>query len=189
MYNFITKFHEILEVCKLFSGNHVNARGNTIYGCKLHALCSITGVIRSFDSTATNVHDLPYLDDVKWDCHGCTILGDKEYPSTSGQQDLFESAKIRSEVPYRLNQKNWQPPTWAYKRFRKRIETVFSQLIDQLLMIRNYVKQTDGFFTRTAAKTTAFTMCYKISISSTIRKSDRLNMYYLNSINRLNCNI
>ncbi|MCR5129986.1 MAG: IS982 family transposase, partial [Prevotella sp.] len=58
----------------------------------------------------------------------------------------------------RLNQKNWTPPTWAYKRFRKRIETVFSQLNDHLMMIRNYAKKPSGLFARMAAKVAAFTM-------------------------------
>ena len=34
------------------------------YGYKLHALCSITGVIRSYDLTAANVHDIHYLKDI-----------------------------------------------------------------------------------------------------------------------------
>ena len=74
------------------------------------------------------------------------------------QLDLFQTANITLEVQYRLNQKNWRPPSWAYKRFRKRIETVFSQLNDQFMMIRNYAKQPWGLFTRMAAKVAAFTM-------------------------------
>ena len=38
------------------------------------------------------------------------------------------------------------------------IETVFSQLNDQFLMIRNYAKKPKGLFTRMAAKVAAFTM-------------------------------
>ncbi|MBW4760286.1 transposase [Prevotella denticola] len=34
------------------------------YDYKLHALCSITGVIRSYDLTAANVHDIHYLKDI-----------------------------------------------------------------------------------------------------------------------------
>jgi len=128
------------------------------YGYKLHALCGVTGVIHSYDMTAANVHDLHYLKDIKWEYHDCTILGDKGYLSAPVQLDLFETANITLDVPYRLNQKNWKPPTWAYKRFRKRIETVFSQLNDHLMMIRNYAKQTKGLFTRMAAKVAAFTV-------------------------------
>jgi len=41
--------------------------------------------------------------------------------------------------------------------FRKRIETVFAQLDDTLMMIRNYAKQTRGLFTRTVCKIGAMT--------------------------------
>jgi len=128
------------------------------YGYKLHALCGISGVIHSYDLTAANVHDLHYLKDIRWEYHDCTILGDKGYLSAPIQLDLFETANITLEVPYRLIQKNWRPPSGAYKKFRKRVETVFSQLNDQLMMIRNYAKRTKGLFTRMAAKVAAFTM-------------------------------
>ncbi len=128
------------------------------YGYKLHALCGISGVIHSYDMTAANVHDLQYLKDVRWEYNDCMIMGDKGYLSAPVQLDLFETANITLEVPYRLNQKNWTPPTWAYRRFRKRIETVFSQLNDHLMMIRNYANQPPGLFARMAAKVAAFTM-------------------------------
>ena len=128
------------------------------YGYKLHAICGISGVIHSYDMTAANVHDLHYLKDVKWEYHDCMMLGDKGYLSAAIQLDLFETARITLDVPYRLNQKNWRPPTWAYRKFRKRIETLFSQLNDQFMMIRNYAKQPLGLFTRTAAKVASLTV-------------------------------
>ena len=128
------------------------------YGYKLHAVCGISGVIHSYDMTAANVHDLHYLQDIKWQYSDCMMLGDKGYLSADVQQNLFDVAQISLEVPYRLNQKNWRPPSWAYKRFRKRIETLFSQLNDQFLMIRNYAKQPKGLFTRIAAKVSALTI-------------------------------
>lgn len=128
------------------------------YGYKLHALCGISGVIHSYDMTAANVHDIHYLKDVRWEYHDCLMLGDKSYISAEVRQNLFDVANITLEVPYRLNQKDWRPPTWAYKKFRKRIETIFSQLDDQFMMMRNYAKQPAGLFTRTAAKITALTV-------------------------------
>ncbi len=94
--------------------------------------------------TAASVHDIHYLNDVRWEYHDCMILGDKGYLSAEVQKNLFETVNITLEVPSRLNQKNWRPPSWAYKRFRKRIETIFSQLNDKLMMIRNYAKQSAG---------------------------------------------
>ena len=69
-----------------------------------------------------------------------------------------EAMSIELDVPYRLNQKNWTQPTWAYKRLRKRIETVFSQLNDHLMMIRNYAKKPSGLFARMEVKVAAFTV-------------------------------
>ena len=133
------------------------SQGLHYYGYKLHVVCGILGVIHSFDMTAASVHDLHYLKDVRWEYHDCMMLGDKGYLSAEIQKNLFEAANITLEVPYRLNQKNWHPPTWAYKRFRKRIETIFSQLNDNLMMIRNYAKQSCGLFTRIAGKIAAMT--------------------------------
>lgn len=107
--------------------------------------------------TAANIHDIHYLNDIKWEYQDTTILGDKGYFSATVQKNLFEEENFILEVPYRLNQKNWRPPTWAYKKFRKRIETVFSQLNDTLMMIRNYANQTCGLFTRMAGKIAAMT--------------------------------
>ena len=128
------------------------------YGYKLHAVCGIRGVIHSYDMTAASVHDLHYLNDVRWEYHDCMMLGDKGYLSAETQQNIFDAANITLEVPYRLNQKNWRPPAWAYKRFRKRIETIFSRLNDNLMMIRNYAKQSCGLFTRMAGKIAAMTL-------------------------------
>lgn len=133
------------------------AQGLHYYGYKLHAVCGIRGVIHSYDMTAASVHDLHYLKDVRWEYRDCMMLGDKGYLSAEVQKNLFETASISLEVPYRLNQKDWRQPSWAYKKFRKRIETVFSQLNDNLMMIRNYAKQSCGLFTRTAGKIAAMT--------------------------------
>lgn len=133
------------------------SQGIYYYGYKLHAVCGIRGVIHSYDMTAASVHDLHYLKDVQWEYHDCMMLGDKGYLSAHIQQNLFDVANITLEVPYRLNQKNWRPPSWSYKRFRKRIETIFSQLNDNLMMIRNYAKQSCGLFTRLAGKIAAMT--------------------------------
>ena len=133
------------------------SQGMHYYGYKLHAVCGIRGVIHSYDMTAASVHDIHYLNDVRWEYHDCMMLGDKGYLSAEVQKNLFETANITLEVPYRLNQKNWRPPSWAYKRFRKRIETIFSQLNDNLMLIRNYAKQSCGLFTRMAGKIAAMT--------------------------------
>jgi len=133
------------------------SQGVYYYGYKLHAVCGLSGVIHSFDLTKANVHDIRYLQDVKYEYHDCCIFGDKGYISASVQLDLFETANIRLEVPYRHNQKNWRPMFVPFAKARKRIETDFSQMCDQFMICRNYAKDTAGLFTRIMSKITAFT--------------------------------
>ena len=52
----------------------------------------------------------------------------------------------------------------TYMRFRKRIETVFSQFKDYFMMIRNYSKIPAGFFARMADKVAVFTMLQYFTI-------------------------
>ena len=56
-----------------------------------HVVCSLDGVIRSFDLSKASVHDIHYLKDVKELYQDCVLLGDRGYLSTDYQLDLFES--------------------------------------------------------------------------------------------------
>ena len=143
------------------------SQGVYYYGYKLHAVCGLSGVIHSFDLTKASVHDIHYLKDVKVDYSNCTVIGDRGYISAQIQLDLFETANIRLEVPYRTNQKEWKPTFPAFAKARKRIETLFSQLFsqlcDQFMIIRNYAKDTDGLFARIVGKISALTILQYIN--------------------------
>ena len=125
--------------------------------CMLHAVCGLSGVIHSYDLSKASVHDLNYMKDVKLEYHDCSIYGDKGYIGADVQLDLFEIAHIRLECPYQLNQKDWRPTFIPFAKARKRIETIFSQLSGQFLVIRNYVKITNGLFARIIGKISALT--------------------------------
>ena len=133
------------------------------FGYKLHALCGINGVIHSYDMSKANVHDIHYLQDIKHEYSRITIIGDKGYLSTSVQLDLFETSEIRLEVPYRSNQKNWQPTFPPFAKARKRVETLFSQMVDQFMLCRNYAKQQVGLFARIISKVSALTILQYIN--------------------------
>jgi hypothetical protein len=133
------------------------------YGYKLHALCGLSGVIHSYDLTKASVHDIRYLQDVKLEYHDCSIFGDRGYIGQEVQLNLFESVNIKLDCPYRLNQKDWKPQFIPFAKARKRIETIFSQLNDQFMLIRNYAKETDGLFARIIGKISAFTILQHIN--------------------------
>lgn len=127
------------------------------YGYKLHAVCSINGVFQSFDLSPASVHDIHYLQDIKLQLSDCLILADKGYLSSTIQLDLFNEVNIQLETPKRKNQKDYKPQFYQFKKFRKRIETLFSQLCDQFMIRRNYAKSFKGFKARILSKITTLT--------------------------------
>ncbi|WP_229737168.1 IS982 family transposase [Psychroflexus salis] len=162
-----------LEVCKLSRSNRSKickeqdyalpnkgfcaSQNLHFYGYKLHAVCSIEGVFQSFDLSPASVHDIHYLKDIKLQISDCVLLGDKGYLSQKVQVDLFTQASIELETPKRKNQKDYKPQYYQFKKYRKRIETLFSQLCDQFMIRRNYAKSFEGFKTRILAKITTLT--------------------------------
>ena len=133
------------------------------YGYKLHGVCSVSGVFHSLDITKANVHDIHMLNDVKYQINDCLLLGDKGYLSSRQQLDLFETANIKLETPMRKNQKGYVKQPYVFRKSRKRIETLFSQLCDQFMIRRNYAKSFRGFKTRILAKITAMTVVQYIN--------------------------
>jgi hypothetical protein len=168
-----------LEICKLSRKNRLKickenfdtspnegfcaSQQSRYYGYKLHAVCTIQGVFRSFDLSKASVHDIHYLNDVKNNFEDVVILGDKGYLSKSIQMDLFNYQNIRLEVPLRKNQIEYKPQTYILRKSRKRIETLFSQLCDQFKIRNNYAKTFEGFKTRILAKITALTVIQLIN--------------------------
>lgn len=128
------------------------------YGYKLHGVCSVSGVFQSLDITPASVHDINYLKDIQTQLSDCVLLGDRGYLSATYQLDLFQTANIRLETPKRINQKDYESQPYIFKKSRKRIETLFSQLCDQFMIRRNYAKTFDGFRTRILSKISTLTI-------------------------------
>lgn len=162
-----------LEVCKLSRSprskickeynyaipdkGYCAAQSANYYGYKLHAVCSINGIFQSIDLSPASVHDINYLKDIKMQLSDCTLIGDRGYLSAKIQLNLFETSNITLNTPMRNNQKNYKKQPYIFRKKRKRIETLFSQLCDQFMIRRNYAKTFKGFKTRIIAKITALT--------------------------------
>ncbi len=127
------------------SSEHCTLQDVYYYGYKLYAVCGISDIIHPFDLTKASVHYINYLNDVRYEYHDCSILGDRGYISASMLLDLLETTHIKLEYPYRLNQKNWKPTFISFAQARKRIENVFFQMCDQFMIGRSLIhkKQTD----------------------------------------------
>ena len=181
-----------LEVCKLSRSSRSNVCKEVdfsqpdkgfcasqqlhYYGYKLHAVCSVNGVIENMDITPASVHDIHYLKDIKAQMKDCTLLGDKGYLSSNQQINLFESANITLEVPMRKNQKEYKRQPFIFRKSRKRIETLFSQLCDQFMIRRNYAKSFQGFKTGIQSKITALTIIQFMNEFSFSRNINNRNL-------------
>ncbi len=128
------------------------------YGYKLQGISSVNGVFHSLELTKASVHDATFLKHANTQLADCVLIGDKGYLSASLQLDLFHSANIQLETPMRTNQIKYKKQDWLFRKSRKRLETLFSQLCDQFMIRRNYAKSFQGFKTRILAKITALTI-------------------------------
>jgi hypothetical protein len=168
-----------LEICKFSRHNRIKickddfetapskgfcaSQNNWFYGYKLHGVCSLTGVFHSLDITKAEVHDINFLKNIKHQMTDCVLLGDRGYLSEAIQLDLFQTVNIKLETPQRTNQKDYKPQPYIFRKSRKRIETLFSQLCDQFRIRNNYAKSFQGFKTRILAKITALTLVQYIN--------------------------
>jgi hypothetical protein len=150
------------KICKENSYSSPNkgycaSQGARYYGYKLHAICSVSGVFQSVNLSPASVHDINYLKDIKEQISDCTLIGDRGYLSAEIQLNLFETCNIKLNTPMRNNQNDYKKQPYIFRKSRKRIETLFSQLCDQFMIRRNYAKSFEGFKTRVLSKITALT--------------------------------
>jgi hypothetical protein len=134
------------------------------YGYKLHLATSIRGVYSSMELTKASIHDVRFLNEVKHSgITGCDLIADKGYVSEPIQQDLFTTRQIKLITPVKSGQHDKEPIPFIFMKSRKRIETLFSQLCDQLMLKRNYARKTQGLSVRILCKITAVTMLQYIN--------------------------
>lgn len=163
-----------LEVCKLSRANRSKicqetedstpnfgfcaAQNLHYFGYKLHVVCTPEGVVKMYDISKASSHDIHFLNDVQSELKNCILVGDKGYLSQQWQHDLFQQSAIDLKTPMRKNQLNFEGFPWHYRKARKRIETLFSQLCDQFMIRRNYAKSFTGIARRIVTKIASLTL-------------------------------
>ena len=127
-------------------------------GYKLHLIVSSSGVFQECEILPGNVHDINFLKLIEQThLSKCTLIGDRAYLSAPLQLHLFEEFQIDLSVPFRRNQRDHQEYCRVKRIKRKRIETVFSQYCDALMLKRNYAKTFAGLEARIYSKIGAMT--------------------------------
>ena len=72
------------------------AQNTHYFGYKFHGVCSLNGVITSFDLSKANHADIQYLRDIEPYYANCLMLGDKAYLDSEYQLELFETTCLPS---------------------------------------------------------------------------------------------
>jgi hypothetical protein len=97
--------------------------------------------------TKASLHDNEIFQDLNEQLSDTVLIGDKGCIGKEVQLDLFQTASIKLHTPMRNNQKDFRPFPYIFRKTRKRLETLFSQLCDQFMIRRNYSKTFKGFRT------------------------------------------
>jgi Transposase DDE domain len=121
-------------------------------GYKLNLVISTSGVPYSYTVTQGNVHDVRSLLPLGSTLpSNCRLIGDKGYVAHDVQLSLFSTNTIRIITPPKSNTK--QKSIWKsqYGKERRRIETLFSQLCDQMRIKTNYAKSMRGYLANISA--------------------------------------
>ena len=122
------------------------SKKETYFGFKVHALITIEGYITAFEITPASVDDREGLRDFA-ENHLClTVLGDKGYTGEQLWEDMQEKGICLMSLKPSNHKNNWPKEVrQVIFRFRRRIETVFSQLSEQLNAEKVLAKSFRGF--------------------------------------------
>jgi hypothetical protein len=129
------------------------------FGCKLHSVVSLTGLILGFLLTPASCYDnqpvVELLD--SFSHHLQRLLGDGAYNDAALQSYLLQHRSLQLLAPAKANQvpKRSSSAQKQLNRLRLICETVNAQLQEQLHLSKHYAKSTWGLMTRIAAKVTA----------------------------------
>ena len=155
--------------CKTFRGygadyGKCSSKKETYFGYKVHALITLEGFITDFEITPASVDDRIGLRDLTDEKSNITILGDKGYVGEELFEDM-QKAHICLMALKRSNSKEQYPKNVRRLifRLRRRVETVFSQLSEQLHAERVLAKSMRGLKTRLVNKILAYDLCMVIN--------------------------
>ena len=166
-----------LEVCKFgrshfcrsFKSDGANygkcpSKKETYFGFKVHALITLDGFITAFDITPASTDDREGLRDLMGEQYSLSVIGDKGYVGEQLREDM-EYQNICLLALKRNNSKiRWSKPfRQMIFKFRRRVETVFSQLSQQLNAERVLAKTFRGLCTRLVNKILAYDLALLIN--------------------------
>lgn len=136
-----------------------NSKAMKYFGCKIHSVVGLTGIIQGFLLTPANCYDnQPVVELLDSFSHHLThLLGDGAYNDAALQSYLEQKHSLKLLAPVKANQEpiRSKPAQVQINRLRLICETINAQLQEQLHLSKHYAKSSWGLMTRIAAKVAA----------------------------------
>ena len=151
--------------CRSFRADGANygrcpSKKETYYGFKVHALITLEGYITAFEITPASVDDREGLRDLAENHLGLVILGEKGYTGRILWEDMKQQGVCLMSLKPSNYKENWpREVRQLIFRFRRRVETVFSQLTEQTNAERVLAKSFRGLCTRLQNKILGHNLC------------------------------
>ena len=151
--------------CRSFREDGANygkcpSKKETYFGFKVHSLITLEGYITAFEITPASVDDREGLRDLTENRMGLVVFGDKGYTG----ETLFEDMREKGICLMSLKPSNYKT-NWPRKLrqlifgLRRRVETVFSQLSEQMNAEKVLAKSYRGLCTRLQNKILGHNLC------------------------------
>ena len=141
------------------------SKKQTYFGFKFHALTTVDGFLTDYVITSANIDDRDTVWDLCDKYNSISIIGDKGYvnkrltPELKGERDInllfLKRGNSKDNYPKEIRQ--------LICKVRRRIETSFSQLTEQLNLNKVKSKSMLGFITRTSIKVLAHNISFLIN--------------------------
>ena len=165
--------------CHSFRGHGADygkcpSKKETYFGYKVHAMITLEGFITSFEITPASTDDREGLRDMVENQSGLVILGDKGYTGEKLSREMQEHGICLMSLKRSNSKTNWPKSVrQLIFKLRRRVETVFSQLSEQLNAERVLARSLQGLCTRLVNKILAYNLC--LALNSILGKTFELS--------------
>ncbi len=162
------------------SSSGKKGKAGLFFGLKAHVRVCWPGVIVEAELAAANHHDLSVAVEVLETHHqrgeGGWILGDRNYHSPNLKEALLNSRELELVAPHKSSKNEQHPwPRWLVNK-RRRIETVFGQLVERInakkVWARDRWHLTSRFMRKILSHTVAVYFSQQAGLSSPLRFSE-----------------
>ena len=165
--------------CHSFRGHGADygkcpSKKETYFGYKVHAMITLEGFITSFEVTPASTDDREGLRDMVENQSGLVILSDKGYTGEKLSREMLEQGICLMSLERSNSKTNWPKSVrQLIFKLRRRVETVFSQLSEQLNAEKVLARSFQGLCTRLVNKILAYNLC--LALNSILSKTFELS--------------